>query len=525
MEIQRDNKKECIEFKNEAIKSKTEDKNPELQETDQLHSEMAIDDIIVKLEGTEDFKVKMGEKTSNIVSHMCGYCSKIYEGEHNLDKHIEEFHFLAVLNEEVKEEEDDESMANVDIDTNEDNLNEVAEEDEAIDQVDMTLGFEEYLDINVKKENNPEDRQLDIQEELKPKKVLKVKKTYKDKTDESSVTVFIKSETNDIIEEDQIATAEQKKIRKREKDRLKKQRRRQRQLESGDLNVKKPRKLSGLESKESSSSPHRDWSPFYQREGDMMRCLGCLAEYGALHQVHRHLTTSSFCGQGVGLKTEATYTKTTSPLSQAPRRDYQGLYLKGEETWICTKCGHEFRSDHGVHAHLKVTTCGFGTREPKPQHINYQSMYRKAGDEYECTSCGVTYKSQRGVHHHLKSTHCGFGTHEAKTHKKTSFKSLYSKEGEVYMCKACGAEYKSGRGVYHHLKTTHCGFGVGDTKPKKVKKEENKEVNNLYSSLHGEGGSVHICNLCNVDFMSAEDVVNHLKMTNCIQLNTAGAKE
>ena len=463
--------------------------------------------------------VKMGEKKSNFVTHMCGYCNKIFEGEQVLDKHIEEMHFLEVLNEEDEEDEEDESMGNVDIDISVENLNDVTEEDEVIDHVDMVLDCKEKLDINVKKENNLEASKLDEQEELKPKKTNK--KTNKEKINKSHENVIIKS---DITEEDQTANSELKKLRKREKDRLKKRRRRQRQLESGDLKVKKARKRPGLGSKAISSSPHRDWSPFYRREGDMMRCLGCLAEYGALHQVHRHLTTSSFCGQGVGLKTEATDTKTTSPLSQAPRRDYQGLYLKGDETWICTKCGHEFKSDHGVHAHLKVTTCGFGTREPKPQHINYQSMYRKAGDEYECTSCGVSYKSQRGVHHHLKSSHCGFGTHEAKP-PKNSFNSLYRKEGEVYLCNACGLEYRSVRGVYHHLKTTHCGIGTENTKPKKVKKEESKEMKNLSSSWYSKDGSVHTCNYCKVEFMSADGVVNHLMMTNCIQLNTAGTQQ
>ena len=236
-----------------------------------------------------------------------------------------------------------------------------------------------------------------------------------------------------------------------------------------------------------------------------------------MHQVHRHLATSSFCGQGVCLKTEAMDTKTTypvkttSPLSQAPRRDYQGLYLKGEEnTWICTKCGLNFRSDNGVRMHMKITTCGFGSREPKPQHarINYQSMYRIAGEEYMCTNCGAAYKSQTGVHHHLQTTLCGFGKKEARTQKKISFKSLYRKEGEVYLCNACGSEYKSDGGVHHHLRRTQCGFGTEETQPKK-----------LYTS---KDGSAFICSFCKVGFMSEDGVENHLKMTNCIQLHTAG---
>ena len=235
-----------------------------------------------------------------------------------------------------------------------------------------------------------------------------------------------------------------------------------------------------------------------------------------MHQVHRHLTTSSFCGQGVGLKTESTDTKTTSPLSQSPRRDYQGLYLKGEEnTWICTKCGKNFRSDNGVRMHMKVTTCGFGTREPKPQHerLNYQSMYKLAGEEYECTSCGMAYKSQHGVHHHLQTTHCGFGTKEAKTRKKTSFKSLYRKEGDVYLCNTCGAEYKSDGGVSHHLRRTQCGYGAEKTQP-------NKKMRILSNTR--KVGSSYMCNFCDVGFMSEEAAENHLEMTNCIQLHTAG---
>ena len=249
-------------------------------------------------------EVKMLEKTSNIVSHMCGYCNKIFHDEKYLDKHIEEFHFLEVLNEDYEEDgedytmesvevginvdkvkevsEEDEIMDNVDVEINVDNVNEVHEDFEVVDPVEMILDCEENLGINVNKENSHETSVFNQQEELKQKKVIKQKtankqkKANKQNKEKSLGNVNIKSETNYLFEEDQTANAETKKLMKREKHRLKMQRLRQRQVESGIVKEKKPRKRPLLGSKEPSSSPHRDWSPFYRREGDMMRCLGCL---------------------------------------------------------------------------------------------------------------------------------------------------------------------------------------------------------------------------------------------------------
>ena len=95
----------------------------------------------------------------------------MFDGEQNLDKHMEEYHFIELLNEEDEEDTGDESMDNDDIDTNVDNLNEVSEEDEAMNHVDMTLDFEEKLDINVKNENNLEASKLKKQEKAKLKKL------------------------------------------------------------------------------------------------------------------------------------------------------------------------------------------------------------------------------------------------------------------------------------------------------------------------------------------------------------------
>ena len=76
----------------------------------------------------------------------------------------------------------------------------------------------------------------------------------------------------------------------REKEKLK--RRRQRELKSGNMDDKKPRNLLGLFPKvpKERTSTHRDWSPFYKREGGIMRCLGCLAEFGGLSQGKIYLT-------------------------------------------------------------------------------------------------------------------------------------------------------------------------------------------------------------------------------------------
>ena len=338
---------------------------------------------------------------SDTVSHMCGYCNNFFEGEHDMDKHIEDVHFLEVLNEEDEEDveedametldvdinvdevnqvseeaedmdnadvdinvdkinqvseeddfmdntdvdvnqdkinqvsEEDEVMDNADVDVNQDKINQVSEEDEVmdnvdvdinvsnvnedleeyevVDPVDVSLDFEENLDINVKKEFSPETSKLDHQEELKPKKANKHKK------DKPLADINIKSETNDVGEKEKIQEAEMKKLRRREKDRLKKQRKRQRQVESGDIEmIRKKDKLKRQRVRQlkltneqlqsgpiddnkpidrlgrvrkvpkvpkEGSIPHRDWSSFYRREGDNVRCLGCMDEFGGLRQV------------------------------------------------------------------------------------------------------------------------------------------------------------------------------------------------------------------------------------------------
>ena len=46
----------------------------------------------------------MAKKEADIWSHICGYCNKIFAGEHDMDKHIEYIHFLKILNEEDDED-------------------------------------------------------------------------------------------------------------------------------------------------------------------------------------------------------------------------------------------------------------------------------------------------------------------------------------------------------------------------------------------------------------------------------------
>ena len=267
----------------------------------------------------------MAENMSDIVSHMCGYCNKIFEGEHELDKHIEDIHFLEVLNEEDDEDGEDDAMETVDGDINVSKVYKASEEDEVLDNVDVDMNVEnmneeyevvdpvesnfdseEKLDINVKKENFSGNSEPNNQEELKQEKVTK-QTTAKNLSNKERLleNINIKSETTKEIEENQIANAEMKKLRKREKDRLKKQRLRQRQRESGDIkiirendrikkqrrrqlisghiDVKKPRNPKRFPKER--SSLHRDWSPFYRREEGSMRCLACLAEFGGLRQV------------------------------------------------------------------------------------------------------------------------------------------------------------------------------------------------------------------------------------------------
>ena len=55
----------------------------------------------------------MADNVSNTLSHMCGYCNKLFESEHDMDKHMEDFHFLEVLNEEDEENGEDDAMETV----------------------------------------------------------------------------------------------------------------------------------------------------------------------------------------------------------------------------------------------------------------------------------------------------------------------------------------------------------------------------------------------------------------------------
>ena len=59
---------------------------------------------------------------------MCGYCNKLFESEHDMDKHMEAFHFLEVLNEEDDEDGEDDAMETVNFDINIETVNEVSEE-------------------------------------------------------------------------------------------------------------------------------------------------------------------------------------------------------------------------------------------------------------------------------------------------------------------------------------------------------------------------------------------------------------
>ena len=102
-----------------------------------------------------------------------------------------------------------------------------------MDPADMTFDFKENLDINVKEEHSSDTNTLDLQEDLKTKDVNKQKKANNKNEGKPLLgNMTIKSETN---EEDQIANDEAKNLRKKEKHRLKMQRQRKRQLESGDI--------------------------------------------------------------------------------------------------------------------------------------------------------------------------------------------------------------------------------------------------------------------------------------------------
>ena len=136
----------------------------------------------------------MSEEPCNSLSHMCGYCNKIFTNELDLDKHIEEFHFLEVLN-EVDEEDDVVDSANVDsyfiepIDINVKTVSEAAEKDSP-----------DTNNVKVKKENCPQTNKVDRDVKLKSMKLSKLKEANKQNTNNSHGNVDSKSNNSVKVE-------------------------------------------------------------------------------------------------------------------------------------------------------------------------------------------------------------------------------------------------------------------------------------------------------------------------------------
>merc|ERR1719228_1768414 len=104
---------------------------------------------------------------------------------------------------------------------------------------------------------------------------------------------------------------EEKMRKKREYDRLKKQDQRlrggaeMRMKERDRIRKRELRKKGRQERGQPEMKPKKNWKPLYSKEGDVLKCLGCLTEYTGIWQVHRPLASSS-CGAEVQEQTPET---------------------------------------------------------------------------------------------------------------------------------------------------------------------------------------------------------------------------
>ena len=95
-----------------------------------------------------------------------------------MDKHMEDFHFLEVLNEEDDEDEKDDAMETVNFDINIGTVNEVSEEYDTMDNVHSDINVEIVIkDIEEYEVVDPADMNLVCEENLDINLNLVIKKS------------------------------------------------------------------------------------------------------------------------------------------------------------------------------------------------------------------------------------------------------------------------------------------------------------------------------------------------------------
>jgi len=158
------------------------------------------------------------------------------------------------------------------------------------------------------------------------------------------------------------------------------------------------------------SKPKKDYRELYRREQGKFVCNRCDQCYESIRGVHYHLSKLR-CGGRVqerdhtGPDLEASKSDKQFSLPTAapkPKTCYTQFYTKDEENLICNTCGSNYLSIHGMHYHLKSTSCGFGTNQPSKKKRNHKQFYTKVENCYYCNYCEFRIDYLQGIHRHLK---------------------------------------------------------------------------------------------------------------------------
>lgn len=214
----------------------------------------------------------------------------------------------------------------------------------------------------------------------------------------------------------------------------------------------------------------------------------------------------------------------TKPVSNVTKvrkmnKKYDNLYLHDPTTncWICVSCGATYQSDHGLRCHLKITRCGFGTKDNYKPKMNYKTLYMKSDGQLTCCGCGIAYQSERGIYHHLNQTICGFGTKERTLHKK-DWDPFYKIENNIFICVVCNVNYDTIRGMHYHLKRK-CGvdaklkvFSPKVNKERVISSPDKRDFKQFYKK---EEDSTLTCLGCATVYHSMKGIKSHLKTTKC----------
>jgi len=225
-------------------------------------------------------------------------------------------------------------------------------------------------------------------------------------------------------------------------------------------------------------TPKKDFRGFYLREDDKFICLGCDQRYDTIRGVHYHLSNKK-CGSEVKNKVGNPQPKLVGEKQKrppAPKKNYLQFYKKEDKMCICSGCGTQYQSVHGMHNHLNSTKCGFGDKFKSNPKTSYTQFYRREEDKLICIACEVQYNSMHGMHYHLNSTKCGFGAKEKVTPKK-NYQEFYTKFENSFVCNKCNFKIEYLQGIHRHIRSCcDLSSGMGGSNNGSVNTEDEEDL-------------------------------------------------